>query len=194
MSEVEKHEVRPSVKRAAGYIAKALKCFIPNFEQIEGLKRTPIRIAASWARMLEGYDMEVKLSRTYTERSDLVASFGIPFVSLCEHHLAPFYGTVDIGYIPRHNVTGMSKLDQLVKKYSLRLQIQERLTSQIADELWQVLQPHGVIVVTEAIHTCKLVEGFQPTSYTCSACKGVFLWNTAPREEFFALRSQQRRR
>ena len=138
MSELIKYENDEKAKRVAKWIRKALQELGLDVDS-EALKRTPIRIASSWMRMLEGYNREVLLKRTYTERSDLVASFGIPFVSICEHHFAVFYGTVDIGYIPRNQVTGMSKLDQLVEKYALRPQIQERFTSQIADELWHVL-------------------------------------------------------
>jgi len=192
MSELLKYENDPKTQKIAEHIKAALVELGLDVDS-EALKRTPIRVAAAWLRMCEGYNREVLLKRMYTERSDLVASFGIPFTSVCEHHLAPFYGTVDIGYIPRNQVTGMSKLDQLVEKYALRPQIQERFTSQIADELWEVLQPNGVIVVTEAVHTCKMLEGYPPSTYTCSACRGVFLWNTAPRDEFMRLRIAQRR-
>ncbi|RLE67021.1 MAG: GTP cyclohydrolase I FolE [Thermoprotei archaeon] len=192
MSALVPFESHPKAKVIARHV-KAILEELGLDPNSEAFKRTPIRVASVLLRMTEGYNREVTLTRTYTERSDLVASFGIPFVSICEHHLAVFYGTVDIGYIPRNQVTGMSKLDQLVEKYALRPQIQERFTSQIADELWKTLQPNGVIVVTEAIHTCKLLEGFQPSTYTCSACRGVFLWNTAPRDEFLKLRLAHRR-
>jgi len=192
MSELLKYEQDEKAKRVAEHIRAALIELGLDVNS-EALERTPIRIAASWLHMCEGYNREVLLKRMYTERSDLVASFGIPFTSVCEHHFAPFYGTVDIGYIPRNQVTGMSKLDQLVEKYALRPQIQERFTSQIADELWKVLEPNGVIVVTEAVHTCKMLEGYPPSQYTCSACRGIFLWQTGPREEFLKLRMSERR-
>ena len=188
-----KHENDPRAKAIAQHVKSILEILgvDPN---TEGFRRTPIRVAATLLRFTEGYSRKVKLKRTYSERSNLVANFGIPFLSLCEHHLMPFVGYADIGYIPRKNVTGLSKLDKLVQKYALRFQIQERMTDQIANELWEVLEPHGVIVVTEALHTCKVVEGHSPTTYVCSACRGVFLWNAAPREEFLRLREQNRRR
>jgi len=153
----------------------------------EGLKRTPERFEWALEEMTKGYRMKVKLERQYTEKSNLIISKEIPFIALCEHHLMPFYGTVTIAYIPRKRVVGMSKLDQLVLKHSRRLSVQERLTEDIATELWKSLEPHGVMVITKAIHTCKIIEGFAPTEYICSTCKGVFLWHQGPRSETLSL-------
>lgn len=193
MNKFERYEKHPKAKEIADHVREILNVLGLDVNS-EGLRRTPIRVAATLLKFTEGYGRKVKLKRTYTERSNLVANFGIPFLSLCEHHLMPFVGYVDIGYIPRKNVTGLSKLDKLVQKYALRFQIQERMTDQIANELWETLEPHGVIVVTEALHTCKIIEGHSPTMYVCSACRGVFLWNAAPRSEFMSLREQNRRK
>jgi len=158
--------------------------------QREGLRRTPRRIADVFEMFTKGYRMNVALKRVYTEQSNMVVSPEIFFCSLCEHHFMPFFGYASIAYIPKRHVTGLSKLDWLVRKYALRLQIQERMTEQIADELWETLQPYGVMVVTRAVHTCKMAEGLQPTVYVCSACKGVFLWHYAPREEALKIMQQ----
>jgi len=189
MSLLEPYEEDERAKKIAEHIKEIIEILGLDPES-EDLRRTPIRIATTWLRFTEGYNREVKLWRQYEGKADLVAEFGIPFTTLCEHHFMPFYGTVDIGYIPKERVVGLSKLDQLVEKYALRFQIQERMTAQIADELWEAAKPYGVIVVSSAVHTCKMVEGFQPRPYVCSACRGVFLWNPAAREEFFNLRKK----
>jgi len=154
----------------------------------EGMKRTPKRIIESWIRMTRGYKQNVVLSRVYTEKSDMCIAKGIPFVSVCEHHLQVFSGTIDIAYVPNHHkVTGLSKLDQLVEKYSKRFQIQERLTSQIADELMEKLDPQGVMVISRAVHTCKMCEGYSGGEYELSALRGIFLLHEAPRLEALTL-------
>jgi len=154
----------------------------------EGLKRTPERVARFLREMTKGYDMVVHLERTYTEHSDLVVSRGIWFTSICEHHLLPFFGKAYIAYIPRkQRVVGLSKLDKLVEKYAKRLQIQERMTAEIASELWKTLEPYGVMVVVDAVHTCKFIEGYPSGRYVTSALKGVFLWNPAAKEEVLRL-------
>jgi len=149
----------------------------------EGLKRTPLRIATVWQEWMKGNDMEVKLERTYTEKSEMVCARDIPFMSMCEHHFLPFYGKCHIAYIPNGFVTGLSKLDGLVTKHAKRFTIQERMTENIASELQKTLRPYGTMVVTEAVHTCKIAEGYHGGSYLCSVLKGVFLVNEGPREE-----------
>lgn len=178
----------PVKQRIEGLIAETLIEAGFNLEE-EGMKRTPLRMREMYEKMTSGFDMEVTLTRVYSESSSMIASNDIQFVSLCEHHLLPFHGTVSIAYIPKKGVTGMSKLDQLVKKYSLRPQIQERLGEQIADELWKDLDLYGCMVVIRAMHTCKLIEGFPPGEYVTSALRGVFLWSTGPREEAMKLMS-----
>jgi len=153
----------------------------------EGMKRTPLRMERMWREWTKGYNMEVALKRTYSESSEMVVEKGIPFMSFCEHHFMPFYGTVSIAYVPHRHVTGLSKLDALVEKYSKRFTIQERMTQQIANELMEQLEPKGCMVVSEAVHTCKMTEGFHGGSYVCSVLRGIFLVNEGPRNEAMRL-------
>jgi len=192
MSLIERYESEERAKQIAKRIRDIIEILGLDPES-EDLVRTPIRLASALLRFTEGYKRKVKLWRQYKGKSDLVATFGIPYISLCQHHLMPFYGTIDIGYIPRGRVVGLSKLDQLVAKYTLRFQIQEQMTAQIANELWEEAEPHGVIVVSSAIHTCRLIEGFELIPYICSSCRGVLLWNPSARQEFFELREKHMR-
>jgi len=155
----------------------------------EGLKKTPQRVAQSLLDMTSGYRMRAELEVKFTEHSDMVILKGIGFASLCEHHLLPFWGEVDIAYIPRRRVVGASKLVRLVQKHALRFQIQERMTRDIADELWRGLKnAYGVMVIVRAQHMCMMVRGVKNLGelVTC-ACRGVFLYQEAPRNEAFEL-------
>jgi len=159
----------------------------------EGFIRTPERFLNVMSRFTTGYSMEVKLERTYTENSSMNIEPNIPFVSLCEHHLMPFFGHVSIAYIPNaKKVTGLSKLDQLVEKYSLRFQIQERMGNQIADEIQKVVKPLGTAVIIKAVHTCKLVEGCQATRYITSAIRGVFIDEPHAKTELMMLLNSEK--
>jgi len=183
---MEKKEI--GIRKAEEYVRLALAEL--GFDcTSEGMRRTPKRIVQTWQRMTVGYKQKVDLGRTYTEKSDMCIAKAIPFVSICEHHLQVFSGTVDIAYIPdtKHHVTGLSKLDQLVNKYAKRFQIQERMTSQIADELMDVLEPQGVLVVSRAVHTCKMCEGYNGGEYVISAVRGLFLYHAEPRMEALRL-------
>ena len=127
----------------------------------EGLKDTPRRVADMYAELTEGYSMNPKeiLSKEWHEVTGMVVAKDIEFFSLCEHHLLPFYGKAHLGYIPQKKVVGLSKLVRLVDCYSRRLQLQERMTKQIADALNQNLQPLGVAVVIQARHLCMEMRG-----------------------------------
>lgn len=128
----------------------------------EGLKDTPRRVADAYAELLsgEGKTAEEHLSRTFESTSgELVIEKDISFSSTCEHHLMPFFGTIAIAYIPDGKVVGISKLARTVEVFAKRLQIQERLTSQIAEEIMRCLKPKGVMVVCEAEHTCMTCRG-----------------------------------
>jgi len=161
--------------------------------QTEDTQRTPERFWEVLMCATQGYEQEVTLSRTYedTASSDLPVmriSQGIPFVSFCEHHWMPFIGTVDIAYVPKGRVTGMSKLPQLVQKYAHRFQNQERMTEQIAEEIWQTVEPMGVMVISKAVHSCERVEGqYRNGPYICSAIRGVFSKELNPRAEALGL-------
>lgn len=128
----------------------------------EGLKDTPRRVAEAYAEMLAGENQAADghLSKTFEARDgEMVLEKDIYFSSTCEHHLMPFFGTVAIAYIPDGRVAGLSKLARTVEVFSKRLQIQERLTAQIAEEIMRCLKPKGVMVVCEAEHTCMTCRG-----------------------------------
>ncbi|MBD5585047.1 MAG: GTP cyclohydrolase I FolE [Clostridia bacterium] len=128
----------------------------------EGLKDTPRRVADAYSELLsgEGKTAEEHLSRTFnSDCGEMVVESDIYFSSLCEHHLMPFFGKIAIAYIPDGKVVGISKLARTVDVFSKRLQIQERLTRQIADEIMRVLKPKGVFVACEAEHTCMTCRG-----------------------------------
>lgn len=128
----------------------------------EGLKDTPRRVADAYAELLSGENMtaEEHLSRTFAaDGGDMVLEKDIAFSSTCEHHLMPFFGKIAIAYIPDGKVVGISKLARTVEVFAKRLQLQERLTKQIADEIMRCLSPKGVMVVCEAEHTCMTCRG-----------------------------------
>lgn len=158
----------------------------------EGLRDTPARVARMYAELCEGLrkdprrDLKALFHECYDE---VVLVKGIPFHSLCEHHLLPFIGQVHIGYIPNGQVLGLSKLARIVDSLAHRPQVQERLTNQIAEILGRELKPKGVAVVIEATHTCMTIRGVKKpgTSVTTSAMLGYFRRNPATRAEFMAL-------
>lgn len=159
----------------------------------EGLRETPNRMARSFAELLQGYqeDPRKHLERMFpVEHNDLVLVKDIPFNSMCEHHLLPFVGLAHVGYIPQgKRVTGLSKLARLVDGYAHRLQVQERLTQQIADAMWDVLNPQGVIVVLQAEHMCMTIRGVKKPGArtTTSAVRGVMEQSSTTRAEAMSL-------
>lgn len=159
----------------------------------EGLQETPARLGRSFAELLEGYQSDPKehLRRLFpVDHNDLILVKDIPFNSTCEHHLLPFFGRAHVGYIPKDKrVTGLSKLARLVDGYAHRLQVQERLTEQISQALWEVLQPLGVIVVLQAEHMCMTVRGVKKPGArtTTSAVRGIMQTSQATRSEAMSL-------
>lgn len=159
----------------------------------DGLVDTPARLGRSFAELLDGYNTDPRehLRRVFpVEHNDLVLVKDIPFHSMCEHHLLPFVGKAHVGYIPKgQRVTGLSKLARLVDGYSHRLQVQERLTQQIADAVWEVLSPQGVIVVLQAEHMCMTIRGAQKPQArtTTSAVRGVMQSSATTRAEAMGL-------
>ena len=129
----------------------------------EGLKETPGRIAELYEEILNGYTMDSELDVQFTENSDVVVAREIQFYSMCEHHMLPFFGKVHVAYIPNGKVFGISKLVRLVEKYAKRLQIQERLTKQVADEL-QEMGVRGALVLAEGDHMCMRMRGVKNNS------------------------------
>ncbi len=173
---------------------KAILRFIGEDPDREGLRDTPKRVVKAWQEHFWGYheDPTEPLARTFTEiegYDELVLLQDIEVHSHCEHHMVPFVGTAHVGYIPNGKVTGLSKLARVVDIYSKRLQVQEKLTAQIASTIWQALQPHGVAVVLQCKHFCMCYRGVrQPGAITTtSKLHGIFLTNPAARAEFFTL-------
>ena len=145
----------------------------------EGLRGTPDRIAAAYEELFSGYDSDSQLSVQFSEDSETVIAKDIQFYSMCEHHMLPFFGKIQIAYTPNGRVFGISKLIRLVEKYSKRLQIQERLTKNIADEL-HAQGIKGVAVIIEAEHLCMKMRGVKnDAKVTCSAFRGIYEENNA---------------
>jgi GTP cyclohydrolase I len=159
----------------------------------EGLERTPERVEAALRYLTSGYDKDVKdvLNEALfvEEYDEMVVVKDIDFFSLCEHHLIPFFGKAHIAYMPRKKIVGLSKIPRLVEMYSRRLQVQERLTTQIATTLNEALHPRGVAVVMEAIHLCMLMRGVekQNSKAVTSAMLGAFRDRPETRAEFMEL-------
>jgi len=156
----------------------------------DGLKRTPERIARMYAELLSGYQMDpmmvVNEALFEVKYDEMVIVRDIEFYSLCEHHMLPFMGRVHVAYIPDGKVLGLSKIPRIVDLYSHRLQVQERMTRQIADFIRDLLHPQGVAVVVEALHLCLSMRGVQKHNarLTTSAMHGAFRANLATRQEF----------
>jgi GTP cyclohydrolase I len=159
----------------------------------EGLAATPARVVRAYEEWFAGYDEDPDelLERTFEEVAgydEMVLMRDIHFVSHCEHHMAPITGRVHIGYLPRNRVVGISKLARLVHTYARRLQIQERMTAEIANTLDRVLGPHGVAVVVEGTHGCMTSRGVHQSQATMvtSRMLGVFRDRSETRQEFLA--------
>ena len=159
----------------------------------EGLLRTPHRVAKAWEFLTSGYGKdpaELINGAIFREKYDeMVIVRDIDFFSLCEHHLLPFYGKVHIAYIPKGKIVGLSKLPRIVELFSRRLQVQERMTQQIAETLYGALEPDGVAVVVEARHLCMMMRGVekQNSLATTSAMLGSFRDDERTRTEFLNL-------
>lgn len=161
--------------------------------QREGLRKTPSRAARAMAFLTQGYRQhlsEVVNGALFTEPADeMIIVRDIEFYSLCEHHLLPFYGKCHVAYLPKGRIVGLSKIPRIVDMYARRFQVQERLTSQIAHALQEVVEPRGVAVVTEAAHMCMMIRGVekQHSSTVASAVLGAFREDATTRKEFFDL-------
>jgi GTP cyclohydrolase I len=158
--------------------------------QREGLLRTPLRVAKALDFLTSGYNLtveEVVRDAIFTEHcEEMVVVREIEFYSMCEHHMLPFFGRAHVGYLPKGKVVGLSKVARVVDVFARRLQVQERLTNQIADALMEALQPHGLAVVMEASHTCMMMRGVQKQNSTTvtSAMRGSFGQDARTRAEF----------
>jgi len=140
----------------------------------EGLTKTPERVADTYKEIFSGYDSNSELSVQFSEDSEVVVVRDIQFYSMCEHHILPFFGKIQLAYTPNGRVFGISKLVRLVEKYSRRLQIQERMTKNIADELYSQ-GVKGVAVITEAEHLCMKMRGVKNNASVSSAAfRGIY--------------------
>ena len=159
----------------------------------EGLLRTPKRVAKAWRFLNEGHEQNLKTllnDAIFDEDIDeMVVLNDISFFSMCEHHMLPFWGRAHVAYIPNGKVVGLSKIPRIVDMFSRRLQLQERLTQQIAEALNQAVAPRGVAVVTEAQHMCMMMRGVQKDGVDtrASAMLGAFRENHATRAEFLSM-------
>lgn len=165
----------------------------------EGLKKTPYRVVKSWLEIYGGYkSREAKLNTTFTENigdvdsvddSQIVMCKDIDFYSTCEHHMIPFHGYCHIGYLPNKKVIGVSKLVRIVEHFAKRLQIQEKLCSQIADYIEKILEPQGVGVIITAEHLCMKARGVRnaTSKMVTSQMRGKFRNQIQTRQEFLAL-------
>ena len=159
----------------------------------EGLLRTPHRAAEAFKYLTSGYsqDVETLLNGAVfrEDYDDMVVVKDIEFYSLCEHHLLPFFGKAHVAYIPDGTIVGLSKIPRLVDMFARRLQVQERMTTQIAEALESALQPKGVAIVVEGVHMCMRMRGVQKqeSSMVTSHVRGIFRTDRATRQEFMAL-------
>jgi GTP cyclohydrolase IA len=184
--------VRPSRAEAEAAVRTLIR-WAGDDPDREGLLATPGRVVRAYEEWFSGYNDEPReyLKRTFQETGgydEVVVLRDIRFESHCEHHMAPIIGRVHIGYIPRNRVVGISKLARLVEVYARRLQIQEKMTAEIASCLDAVLKPHGVAVVTEATHQCMTTRGVHKTgvSMVTSRMLGVFRDHAETRQEFLS--------
>lgn len=159
----------------------------------QGLIKTPERVSKAYRFLTKGYHEnidDIVNNAIFNESYDeIVIVKDIDFYSLCEHHLLPFYGKCHVGYIPKNKIIGLSKIPRIVEMFARRLQVQERLTTQIGEALEKVLEPQGVAVVTEARHLCMMMRGVekQNSIATASCMTGVFERNDKTRSEFLRL-------
>jgi GTP cyclohydrolase I len=179
---------RRQIERAVSDILVA----VGEDREREGLLRTPERVARAYEELLSGYrtdpDRLVNGALFEVDYDDMVIVPDIEFASLCEHHLLPFLGHVQVAYIPDGKIIGLSRIPRVVEMFARRLQIQERLTQQIADFLEAVIQPKGVGVVVEGVHMCSMMRGVRShhASLVTQAMRGVFRDDGDARREFLA--------
>jgi GTP cyclohydrolase I len=189
----ERHRSEAERARALSAVEELLR-WIGDDPEREGLKDTPRRVVDAFLEYFEGYDQcpETYLKRTFEQvggYDEIVLLRDIPFLSHCEHHMAPITGKAHVGYLPRYNVVGISKLARVVHAYAKRLQVQERLTAEIADCIEKVLEPIGTAVVIEATHACMTCRGVETPGVimTTSRMMGVFREDDKARLEVLRL-------
>lgn len=159
----------------------------------EGLLRTPLRAEKAMRYLTSGYTRNIEElvngALFAAENDDMVVVKNVEYYSLCEHHMLPFFGQMHVAYLPDKHIIGLSKIPRIIDVFARRLQVQERITQQVADTLMEILQPRGVAVVSEAQHFCMMMRGVekQCSSTVTSAMLGEFRRNKATKDEFLAL-------
>lgn len=175
-----------AIKKAVLEVIKA----VGEDPEREGLINTPNRVSRMYAELLSGYTADpekiINGALFNVDYDEMVLVRDIEFYSLCEHHMLPFLGRAHVAYLPKGKVIGLSKIPRIVDMYARRLQVQERMTRQIADLIQQTLEPQGVAVVVEAVHMCSMMRGVKKhdARMTTSAMHGAFRANLATRQEF----------
>ena len=186
------HGIRPDTDAYAAHVRDQLALLGEDPDR-EGLLRTPERVAKAMGFLTQGYAMSlddvVGDALFQEEHENMVMVRDIELYSLCEHHLLPFFGKAHVAYIPNKRIVGLSKLPRIVEMFARRLQVQERLTEQVAKAIEEVLQPRGVGVVIEAFHMCMMMRGVekQNSRTITSALRGVFREDGKTRDEFLRL-------
>lgn len=179
-------------------ITEELLTIIGEDPSREGLRKTPNRVARAWDYFISGYNLtpeEVVGDAIFNVPCDeIIVVKDIDFFSLCEHHLLPFKGVAHVGYLPDQKCIGLSKIPRIVDIFARRLQVQERMTEQIANAVQRVLEPQGVAVMVEAEHLCMQMRGVEKKAsfMVTSAVRGVFKENHKTREEFLTIVSKRR--
>ena len=188
---IEKYDEQTTAAISAR--VKEILALLGEDPEREGLQKTPERVAKSLQFLTQGYGQngkEIIQSAIFDEKyQQMVLVKDIELYSMCEHHMLPFIGKCHVAYIPNGKITGLSKIARIVETYARRLQVQERLTVQIRDCIVEALQPLGVAVVIEAMHTCMSLRGVQKSNAitTTSAFSGIFLSSARTRNEFLNL-------
>jgi len=184
---------RPSTADELAGLVRRQLALLGEDPDREGLLKTPARVAASLQWLTRGYQMSVREvvgdALFAEEHRSMVMVRDVEFYSMCEHHMLPFFGRVHVAYIPDGRIVGLSKLPRIVEMFARRLQVQERLTEQVAAAVEEVLQPSGVGVVVEAVHLCMMMRGVenQSSKTITSALRGVFREDAKTRAEFLNL-------
>lgn len=184
------HNTKPAPKEAIETAVRTILTNVGEDPERQGLQGTPDRIARMYDEVLGGYHVDpvalINSALFDVEYDEMIVVRDIEFFSMCEHHMLPFFGRAHVAYTPKDKVIGLSKIPRIVDMFARRLQVQERMTKQIADLLDEVLDPHGVAVVIEGSHMCSMMRGVkkEQASMVTSAMLGAFKENEKTRNEF----------
>lgn len=192
-SEIPPWAIDRSLPQPAGFLTEAFERMLLEAEggdaHREGLRETPERAAAAFHELTAGYDGTLDLKAFEAEGDQLVTMNDLPFYSLCEHHMLPFHGTASFAYIPGGKIVGLSKFARLLEHYSRRLQVQERLTHQMAEHFMDALAPKGLMIVVKAEHFCMSMRGVQKPGHSTrtSVVRGLMKDDARARDEALSM-------